>query len=384
MLKLGVNRENQKRTNRGLVLKLIATHRCTSRVDLARMTGLTKTAISQIVNELIAKGLLVEKEKETTSELGRNPVGLGISPKAPLFAGLLVQRGYCEAVLCDMQLNMLRIERACGNWTNGEELMASAYEVMDRLLEGQERPVAIGAATIGPVSVKEGMIVHPLYFNEVENVPVRELLHQRYQLPVYFDHDNQSAVLAEHLYGNGRGYQDILLVSVGAGVGCGILVDGERVHSYSGYAPEIGHVSIDYQGEPCICGNTGCLERYINSPRMMEKFREATGLDLEYEQFCKMDDARIRSIMDDAVEKLANGITSALNILNSQIILLCMDCGYWPEEYIRKLEQQINRKKFGNFDMLVPVKKTRFLGRTQVLGAACNAVNQVFYGELLL
>ena len=384
MLKLGVNRENQKRTNRGLVLKLIATHRCTSRVDLARMTGLTKTAISQIVNELIAKGLLVEKEKETTSELGSNPVGLGISPKAPLFAGLLVQRGYCEAVLCDMQLNMLRIERACGNWTNGEELMASAYEVMDRLLEGQERPVAIGAATIGPVSVKEGMIVHPLYFNEVENVPVRELLHQRYQLPVYFDHDNQSAVLAEHLYGNGRGYQDILLVSVGAGVGCGILVDGERVHSYSGYAPEIGHVSIDYQGEPCICGNTGCLERYINSPRMMEKFREATGLDLEYEQFCKMDDARIRSIMDDAVEKLANGITSALNILNSQIILLCMDCGYWPEEYIRKLEQQINRKKFGNFDMLVPVKKTRFLGRTQVLGAACNAVNQVFYGELLL
>ena len=107
-------------------------------------------------------------------------------------------------------------------------------------------------------------------------------------------------------------------------------------------------------------------------------------MDLEYEQFCKMDDARIRSIMDDAVEKLANGITSALNILNSQIILLCMDCGYWPEEYIRKLEQQINRKKFGNFDMLVPVKKTRFLGRTQVLGAACNAVNQVFYGELLL
>lgn len=384
MLKLGVNRENQKRTNRGLVLKLIATHRCTSRVDLARMTGLTKTAISQIVNELIAKGLLVEKEKETTSELGRNPVGLGISPTAPLFAGFLVQRGYCEAVLCDMQLNVVRTERALGNWTNGEELMASAYEVMDRLLEGQERPVAIGAASIGPVSVKEGMIVHPLYFNEVGNVPIRELLHQRYQLPVYFDHDNQSAVLAEHLYGNGRGYQDILLVSVGAGVGCGILVDGERVHSYSGYAPEIGHVSIDYRGEPCICGNTGCLERYINSPKMLEKFREATGMDLEYEQFCKMDDDRIRRIMDDAVEKLANGITSALNILNSQIILLCMDCGYWPEEYIQKLEQQINQKKFGNFDMLVPVKKTRFLGKTQVLGAACNAVAQVFYGELLL
>lgn len=384
MLKLGVNRENQKRTNRGLVLKLIATHRCTSRVDLARMTGLTKTAISQIVNELIAKGLLIEKEKETTSELGRNPVGLGISPGAPLFAGLVVERGYCEGVLCDMQLNVLRAEQVRGDWSNGEELMDSAYEVMDRILEGQERVVAIGAASIGPVSVKEGMIVHPLYFNGIENVPIRELLHQRYQIPVYFDHDNQSAVLAEHLYGNGRGYQDILLVSVGAGVGCGILVDGERVHSYSGYAPEIGHISIDYQGEPCICGNTGCLERYINSTKVLEEFRKATGLDLEYEEFCRMDDQDVRRIMDDVVGKLANGITSALNILNSQIILLCMDCGDWPDEYIRKLEQQINQKKFGNFDMLVPVKKTRFLGRTQVLGAACNAVNQVFHGELLL
>ena len=70
MKKLGVNRDNQKKTNRGLILRLIATEQCTSRVDLARMTGLTKAAISQIVNELIDLDYLVETQKEQSADLG--------------------------------------------------------------------------------------------------------------------------------------------------------------------------------------------------------------------------------------------------------------------------------------------------------------------------
>lgn len=382
MAKLGVNRDNQKKTNRGIVLRLIATRQCTSRVDLSRMTGLTKTAISQIVNELIEKNYLIETKKENTSELGRNPVGLDISPRAPRYAGVLVQRGYCEAVLCDMQLNVLKIEKIKNEWMDAAELMQAVYTLLDHMLEGETNVSGIGVASIGPVSIKEGMIVHPLYFNEVENIEIRKLLEERYLLPVYFDHDNQSAAQAEQLYGNGRGYQDILLLSVGRGVGCGILVEGQRYHSYSGYAPEIGHISIDYNGVPCVCGNVGCLERYVNSPVMLARFRETTGLDRSYEEFCQMeDDPQVDEIMRDMIQKLTNAIVSALNILNSQIILVCMDCVIWPEKYIRMIEEEVNRKKFGNREVRVPVKKAYFLERTQVLGAACNAINPLFQGE---
>lgn len=384
MAKLGVNRDNQKKINRGLVLKLIATGQCTSRIELSRVTGLTKTAISQIVNELILKNYIVEKEKENTTELGRKPVGLEISPRAPRYAGVLVQRGYCEAVLCDMQLQVLKSEKISREWMDPEELMEAVYTLLDHMLEGEDHVAAIGAASIGPVSVKEGMIVHPLYFNDVSNIPIRSLLEERYQIPVYFDHDNQSAALVEQLYGNGRGYQDILLVSVGRGVGCGIVVDGERVHSYSGYAPEIGHISIDQKGIPCICGNAGCLERYVNSVVMHKRFKEASGQDLGYTEFYNMtDQPAIDEIMQDLIQKLTQGIVSTLNILNSQIVLLGMDCAYWPEKYVELLEAEINKKKFGNRDMQIPVKKTRFLYQTQVLGAACNAISQVFNGELL-
>lgn len=384
MAKLGVNRDNQKKVNRGLVLKLIATGQCTSRIELSRVTGLTKTAISQIVNELIAKDYVVESEKENTTELGRKPMGLEISPKAPRYAGVQVQRGYCEAVLCDMQMRILKNEKICKEWMNAEELMDAVYTLVDHMLEGESNVAAIGAVSIGPVSVNEGKILHPLYFNDVSNIPLRSLLEERYGLPVYFDHDNQSAALVEQLYGNGRGYQDILLVSVGCGVGCGIVVDGERVHTYTGYAPEIGHLSIDYKGIPCICGNVGCLERYVNSMVMEKRFKEALGQDLDYAEFYNMTDhPAVDAIMQDQIRMLTQGILNALNILNSQIVLLGMDCAYWPDKYIKLLENAINEKKFGNRDILVPVKKTRFLYQSQVVGAACNAISQVFNGELL-
>lgn len=384
MPKMGVNRDNQKKTNRGLVLKLIATGQCPSRIELSKTTGLTKTAISQIVSELISRDYLVEIEKENTPDIGRNPIKLGISPKALCYVGVLVQRGYCEAVLCDMQLNIIKIERINHEWMNREELIQAIFELLDRILKEPEHVAGIGAASIGPVSVKEGKIIRPFYFNSVDNIPLRQLIADRYHLPVFFDHDNQSAVLAEQLYGNGRGYQDILLVSVGRGVGCGILVGGKRVHSYSGYAPEIGHISIEHNGLPCVCGNTGCMELYINSNTILKRFREATHQDLSYAEFCGMtENPQIDEIMLDLCDKLSSGIINTLNIMNSQIVLLGMDCCYWPEKYIRIMEDEINLKKFGNRESRTLIRKTHFLYRSQVLGAACNAINKTFSGELL-
>ncbi|MDO4343907.1 MAG: ROK family transcriptional regulator [Eubacteriales bacterium] len=386
MSKLGVNREHQKKTNRGLVLKLIATGQCASRVELARATGLTKMAITQIVNELIEKDYLIEKNDldKNPASLGRNPISLGISPRAPRYAGILVQRGFCQAVLCDMELHVLKSERIDRDCQNEKELMEDVFSLLDRVLEGETNVAGIGAASIGAVDVKEGVIVRPLYFNDIRNVKLRAHLEERYGLPVSFDHDNQSAVLAEQLYGNGRGYQDILLVGVSRGVGCGILVEGRRMHSHNGYAPEIGHVSIDSHGKRCICGNLGCLEQYVNSMETRRRFCEATGLDLTYDEFCRMtEDPRVDAIMREVVADLCSGILSVLNILNSQIVLLCMDCCSWPDKYIQMIEQDINKKRFGNGNILVPVKKTYFLHQTQVLGAACNIINMVYHGELL-
>ena len=229
MKKLGRNKEDQKRSNWGLVLKLLATGRCSSRIDLAKTTGLTKPAISQIVGEFINKNLVEESEKEIRSELGRNPTKLIISSKAPKFIGILIDRAYCAAVLTDLNLKVIRRKTLPNECVSEAELMSNVYQLLDLMLEEGQAVAAIGAASIGPVNVSEGMIVNPYYFRGIHDVKIKKRIEERYRLPVFFDHDNQCAALAEFLYGNGRNYQDILLVSVSRGVGCGMIVQGHRI-----------------------------------------------------------------------------------------------------------------------------------------------------------
>ena len=156
MARLGVNKDYLKKRNRGLVLQLIATGKCTSRIELAREVHLTKTAISAIVNELIEQGYLREAAVTTKAKLGRTPVKLEISPEAPKYIGILFGRGCLEAAICDLNMNIIAYERVEREWSGGQEIMEVAYRLLDRLLEREEKIIAIGVATPGPVDVKKG------------------------------------------------------------------------------------------------------------------------------------------------------------------------------------------------------------------------------------
>ena len=121
--KAGKNRSDYKRVNRGLVLKMIATGQCTTRIDLVHSTGLSKMAISNIVTELMGQNLLVETSTARSEELGRRPVGLDLSPAAPKVVGLSISRDRCEAVLCDLKLRVLQREQGTMEGMNEQKLI---------------------------------------------------------------------------------------------------------------------------------------------------------------------------------------------------------------------------------------------------------------------
>ena len=108
MPKTGVNNKLLKQKNRGLLLKLIATGECSSRIELAQKTGLAKMTVSNIVNEFLENGMLEEREKVQTEGKGRNPILLSISPRAPKLIGVHLYREGCNVILCDLQLNILK------------------------------------------------------------------------------------------------------------------------------------------------------------------------------------------------------------------------------------------------------------------------------------
>ena len=382
--KLGGNKEVFRRRNRGLLIKLLATGQCTTRAELSRTMGLSKMAISNMVTELIDQNIIEESNVKKNEELGRNPISLIISPKSPKTIGILIFRNRCEAILCDLSLAVLKRKRISMKFATNDTLINTVYDLVDAMLEEKEVIIGIGVASIGPIDVNRGMILKPEFFYDIENVPLVELMKERYKLPVYFDNDNLCGALAEKLFGNGKEFHDIILLGLGQGVGCGIIIDDELYNNSNELIPEFGHISIDYNGHQCICGNKGCIETYVRTPVLLDKMRVATGKNYSFKDFCEMETCKeIDDIMIDAVKKLSVAIVNTVNLLNTELILLGYDGIFLPDKYIELLENEINSKKFTDDFFHVYVKKPYFLKDSQLFGAACNVITQVFSGELL-
>lgn len=381
----GKNSISSKRYNRGLILKLLATGTCRSRIELSRATGLTKMTVSNIISEFMEKGIVVEDTEEDTQTCGRNPMLLKIGTEAPKAAGLLIFRDRIEGVLCSMDLKILETEKISFSELTGKELLDNCHGVLDRLLEREKNLLGIGVAVIGPVDIKNGVLLNPPRFYGIENLPILEDLQKRYPYPVYLDHEHNSAALAEKLYGVGQDYQDFIFLGISNGIGSGIISNGRVYHNEKGFAPEIGHISIDRKGPLCSCGNRGCLELYASTYVVLEKLRAATGLDLSFGDFFQQkDNGAVEEILDQMVEDISLALISAVNILNPQLIVLGYDCIDWTEDYVKKLEALVNERRMVHMDRKIPVKKACFGKKAQLLGAGVNAVAQVFEGNISL
>lgn len=385
MKTLGTKRIDVKKHNRGQILKLIATRTCNNRVELVARMGLTKMAITNMVSELSGKGLVREGDVGQCEGVGRNPINLRIPESAPGAIGILILRDRCEAVLCDFYLNVRHRRTVLLHEPDKRELISILYGLVEAMLEYEKNILGIGISCIGPIDFDRGMILNPPYFYEIHDIPVASLLEDRYSLPVFMDHDNQSAALAELLYGNGKNRDSFMLLGIARGVGCGIVKNGMLYVDSRKLAPEVGHVSIDYKGKRCICGNRGCLELYVNTDEILGRLRKATGQALSFEGFCKSKETqRVCEIFEDMTEKIRSALVSTVNLLNLDLILLGYDGVHLPEKYVKQLEDGINEFKLAKDRSRTGVKKAYFGEDSQLLGAVCNVLNQVYEGKLLL
>lgn len=380
----GKNSISSKQYNRGLCLKLIATEVCNTRIELSRKTKLAKMTVSNIVSEFIEHDMVVECEEELTEVCGRNPVILRLSEKAPRMIGLLIFRDYIEAVLGDLNLNILRREKISFQTLTVERMEEYCCKVINRVAEGENNILGVGVSSIGPVDIHHGVILNPPRFYGVKNVDILGFLREKYPWPIYFDHDNNSAALAEKLFGAGKNEQDFLFLGISNGIGSGIISNGEVYHNRNGLAPEAGHISIDCRGPRCDCGNRGCLEMYASTYVVLEKLREATGRELSFEEFCRMEgSSEVNRIFEQMVEDVSMGLVSIVNILQPELIVLGHDCIDWNDKYVRYLEDLINERKVVHNHRRISVRKAYFGKEAQLKGAIANVANQVFKGELL-
>lgn len=381
----GINNDNLKRGNRGIILKLIATGECSTRVELAKGTGLSKMSVTNIVGEFIEEGIIEELDAEPMKGQGRNPICLCISKRAPKLVGLFIHRDQCIAVLCDLQLRIL--ERTVIEYRELDEqtLLQTMFAVIDRVMPREERILGIGVGAVGPVDIRKGMILNPPNFYGIRDFAVTQPLEERYHIPVYMDSQYNCAALAEKYFGIGKRYKDFAFVGITNGIGSGIISDDKLLKNAHGLTSELGHVSIDWRGEKCSCGNRGCLELYAGVRAVEKQFQEQTGSRASFRGICRRAEEQeaplVNVVFEEMMEQLACGLVGMVNLVHPRAIIMGHEGVHIPDRYLEYLEGLINEQKLSGDYRQITVKKSSFGEDAHLLGCACIVLNKVFEGE---
>jgi glucokinase-like ROK family protein len=262
--------QQTKSYNSRLVLKTIYDRRQVSRADVARMTNLTRTTVSDLVTELQGRGL-VEEIGLGQSMGGRSPVLLSVVDNARHVISIDLGNDELRGAVVNLRNEVLETASLPIESRGGEEALASVYELVDRLVASTTQPLlGIGIGTPGLVDTTQGVVVRAVNL-DWRNLPLGKLLEERYDLPVYVANDSQLAALARYMFGGDKYSANLVVMRVEHGIGAGIVLNGDLFQGDGYGAGEIGHIAVVEDGATCRCGNRGCLETVASVPAVLKR-----------------------------------------------------------------------------------------------------------------
>ncbi|TIS77587.1 MAG: ROK family transcriptional regulator, partial [Mesorhizobium sp.] len=261
----GTNQEFGRPYNRRIVLESIRLQGPIARGDIARRVGLTVQTVSTIVRELEEHGYVLSMREEPRGR-GLPPATLRINPEGGYAVGIHVTPLGINAALINLSGDVIESTyREAPNATpdHAFDLIGAMVLELTRLRPGG-RVLGIGMALPGPFGVESMSFVGPTTMTGWKDVALRERLEASTGLPAFFETDMAAAAMGERLYGLGTGYSEYYYLYFGVGLGGVMVHDGSALRGAWGNAGEIGHIPVVPGGEPCPCGNRGCLERYLS------------------------------------------------------------------------------------------------------------------------
>ncbi len=211
--------------------------------------------------------------------------------------------------------------------TSVVERIAQSVQELQRELPVGERIHALGICTPGPVDHERGIVLDVHEMEGLNHAPLAAMLSERLNLPVSLDHDAKSAAVGEFYYGGGQGERAMVYIVVGTGVGAAIVIDGQVLRGVQNMAGELGHITLNRDGELCPCGSRGCVETYTSGPWLARRYQHRRTRAGHPEAVTPMTgelvttlalqgDAIAQQIMHEAGEALGTAIASAAMILD--------------------------------------------------------------------
>ena len=246
-----------------------------------------------------------------------------------------------------------------------------------------EEIASVGAGVPGVVDIRTGSIVYTCNL-PLRNIPLRKLFKRRLGLHLYVENDANCAALAEYYAGAGQGSKRFVTITLGTGIGAGIIHNGKIFHGGNGMAGEVGHTCIDYQGLPCPCGRRGCWEAYSSATALIRQARQAAAEHPESllagaeeitgkTVFDAADrgDETANAVVDRFCDYLGAGVTNIVNALAPEVILIGGGISRQGERLLAPVRRYVERNCFGGPEGAIPIFAAARLGNDAgIIGAA--------------
>ncbi|HEY7737319.1 MAG TPA: ROK family transcriptional regulator [Candidatus Limnocylindrales bacterium] len=260
--------------NQGLVLRTLYDYGPVSRAEVARLTGLTRTTVSEIVGEFINEGLAREVGRGPSSG-GKAPILIQVVDDSRYVIGLDLGEHAFTGALVNLRGEIRRIADAPVEGRDGGDALRTVERLVDDLLAAAPGTIlGIGVGTPGLVDTDSGTIRWAVNL-DWQDLPLGRILRDRTGLPTYVANDSRAAAIGEYLFAPDRTAGSLVAIKVGLGIGAGIVLDGELFQGDGHGAGEIGHTGVVDDGAACRCGRFGCLETIASSRAIIAAAEEA-------------------------------------------------------------------------------------------------------------
>jgi glucokinase len=253
--------------------------------------------------------------------------------------------------------------------------------------------IGIGVGAPGPLNTSTGIVLLTPNLGWV-NMPLRDRIQAGVGLPAALDNDANCAVLGEWWIGAARGSKTAIGVTIGTGIGGGIILNGRLYHGASDCAGEIGHTTIEVNGRQCKCGNYGCLEAYASGPAIARRAVEAIqsgyettlpryvdgNLDLitaqtVYDAAHEGDELAL-DVVGDTAKFLGAGVANLVNVFNPEVVVVCGGVTYAGDSLFVPLRREVTRRAFKPAVDVCRIVPGELSGTAGVYGAARTFIEQ--------
>ncbi len=374
-----------KISNKFLVLQSIKNHEPISRAHLSQQLNLTKATVSSLVEELIEEGYCHQTGPGKSSG-GRRPLMLKFNEKTGYSIGIDIGVNYVLGILTDLRGNIMFEKNQKMNTNDFNQTILFIEEVISEFIqkgaESNRGVIGIGIGVPGIVNLDGNVLYTPNL--QWEQADLKNIISEKYSLPVIVENEANAGAYGEKCFGVGKESADLVYISLGIGIGTGLILDNKLYRGKSGLSGELGHMIIESQGKLCGCGSKGCWELYASERALINRAHEVLGSkygsepSLEGLMAAARKDHEVKTLFDEIGYYLGVGINNIINTFNPEQIIIGNRLTIAKDHLHTSLMQVIKEKTLNEHQTNLTVNYANLSQYSTALGVSAYSIEHYF------